>query len=204
MTAEFAPKDAETIKAEVLEDLGEEYEGNEEKVDKIVARRLKDEEFKASLHADKKKHLEGKKAYEERMRKAGLDPETGAKLAPNDAGAEDKTSKNGDLSSRDIIALRDVPEEDIDEVVEFAKFKGISIAEAKKNPIMQNILKTRAEERKTAEAASTNSTRRTSKTNTADNLLAKVQKNNENFEEDLSDDEIKTAAKAAVESLKAR
>jgi len=184
---EFAPKDAETLQAEVLEDLGlEELEGNEEQVDKVVARRLKDEEFKASLHSDKNKHLEGKNAIAEKMRKAGLDPETGEKLQSNDAGTEKETPKNEGMSLKDIRALQDVDDEDVDEVLDFAKYKGISVAEAKASPVMQTLLKTRTEERATANASSTGNSKKGSKRNSGAELLnnfkqGKVSENDEDI-----------------------
>lgn len=81
---DFAPKGADTLRSEVLEDLGKPYEGNETEVDRLVARRLKDEEFKASLHVDKNKHLGKKQAYEEMLKQAGIDPETGKKIGSNE------------------------------------------------------------------------------------------------------------------------
>lgn len=190
---EFAPKDAETLKAEVLEDLELEYEGNEEKIDKIVNRRLKDEEFKASLHADKTKHLNGKREKEELLKKLGLDPETGEKLQAN-AGETEKP-KSDSMSLKDIRALQDVDDEDVDEVIDFAKYKGISIADAKKSPVIQTLLKTKAEERKTAQATVVSTQRRSTKP-TVD-LVEKIQKY-----ELSSPEEMKEAAKAFVQSLK--
>lgn len=113
------------------------------------------------------------------------------------APAEGKEKQTTDLSSREIIALRDVPEDDIDEVIDFARYKGITIAEAKKNTVMQTILRSRAEERATAQAANTSATRRGSKTNSSDVLISKVYKN-----EDMSADEMGSAAKSLVDSLK--
>lgn len=193
MTKEsFAPKDAETIKSEILAETGLEYEGNEAIIDKLVAKGVKDEEFKASLHSDKTKHLTEKQAYAERMRKAGLDPETGEKLAANDAKSE-----TPGMSLQDIRALNDVHDEDVEEVTDYAKRKGISIAEAKKSPIIQTYLKTRTEERKTAEVASTAATRRSSSGNSSDALIKKIDK-----QEEMSDDEMQSAAKAIVANLK--
>lgn len=143
---DFAPKGEEVLQAEVLEDLGlEAYEGNEEVVDRVVARRKKDEDFKASLHEDKTKAREKLK---EARKLAGLDPETGEKLK-----AKAEEPKNENLSLKDIRALQDVDDEDVDEVLNFAKFKGISVAEAKVNPVIQALLKTNVETRKSAQAA---------------------------------------------------
>ncbi len=163
MTKEaFAPKDAETLKTEILEETGLQYEGNEEVVDKLVARGIKDEAFKASLHGQKTKVQEREEATKERLKKAGFDPETGERISSNDEKpAEDR------LSTMDILALRDVEtEEDLKEIEDYAKFKGISRAEAKKSTYIQSVLKTNKEYRATAQAASTNTSKRTSKEST--------------------------------------
>lgn len=188
---EFAPKDAETLKAEITADLGIEYEGNEGLVDKLVERGKRDEDFKASLHADKTKHLSDKESYKQILAKAGFNPETGEKLGTTDS------PKNEGLSIKDAKAIQDIPEEDIEEVVDFAKYKGISIAEAKNNPVMKTLLKTKAEERATAEATQTNTQRRVSKSNAPDVLISKVHN-----QEDMSDDEMKLAAQAVVAGMK--
>lgn len=190
MSAEFKPKDAETLKQEITAELGVEYEGNEELVDKMVARGLKDEEFKASLHADKKKHLEGKEALKQKMLKAGIDPETGEKLEAN------ATSKSPGMDLKDIRALQDVHDDDVDEVTDFAKFKGISVAEAKKHPVMQSLLKTRAEERASAAAANTGSSKRVSK-ESGEALLTKV-----NRGEEMNESEMQEAARLRLQQKK--
>ena len=186
----FAPKDAETLKTEIISDMGIEYEGNEDMVDKIVARELKDEEFKASLHADKNKHLESKKAYEERMRKAGIDPETGEKIDSKES------TKSPNMDLKDIRALQDVHDDDIEEVIEFSKFKKISVAEAKRHPAVQSLLKTRVEERASALAASTQVSRRNN-ANSSGAILNKVKN-----QEDMSDEEMQLAVQATLAELK--
>ena len=191
MVAEFAPKDAEVLKSEVLEDLGIEYEGNEEQIDKLVSRRLKDEEFKASLHADKNKHLEGKKKYEERMKKAGLDPETGEKTESNDlkpTGGEKVSLKDRVLEAR---ALENVHEDDVEELAEYAERKGVTLWEAKKSPYLQAFFKTRKEERASADAANTGTTRRSNKQDSDEALIAKMEK-----DEDMTDEERQRAVAA--------
>lgn len=186
----FAPKDAETLKTEIISDMGIEYEGNEDMVDKIVARELKDEEFKASLHADKNKHLESKKTYEERMRKAGIDPETGEKIDSKES------TKSPNMDLKDIRALQDVHDDDIEEVIEFSKYKKISVAEAKRHPAVQSLLKTRVEERASALAASTQVSRRNN-ANSSKAILDKVKN-----QEDMSDEEMQLAVQATLAELK--
>ena len=74
-----------------------------------------------------------------------------AKQLKKPAG-ESEAPKTPELNLKDIRALQDVHDDDVDELVEYAKFKGISIAEVKKNPVIQAHLKVKAEERTTAEA----------------------------------------------------
>lgn len=187
----FAPKDAETLKSEIISDINIEYEGNEDMVDKLVARELKNEEFKASLHADKNKHLESKKAYEERMRKAGIDPETGEKI-----DSKESTKSPSSMDLKDIRALQDVHDDDIEEVIEFSKYKKISVAEAKRHPTIQSMLKVHSEERASALAASTQVSRR-NKANSSETVLNKVKN-----QEDMSEEEMQMAVQATLAELK--
>jgi len=189
----FAPKDAETLKTEIISEMGIEYEGNEDMVDKLVARELKNEEFKASLHADKNKHLESKKAYEERMRKAGIDPETGEKIDSKES------TKSPSMDLKDIRALQDVHDDDIEEVIEFSKYKKISVAEAKRHPAVQSLLKVRSEERASALAASTATSKRGSKANSSENILNKVKN-----QDDMSDEEMQMAVQATIAQIKGK
>ena len=181
MTVEFAPKDAETLKLEILEDLSlDEYEGNEETVDKVLARRTKDEEFKASLHTDKNKHLEGKKGLEEKMRKAGLDPETGGKLQTKVVETETETPKNDTLSPKDYLALTEnkVGSEDFDEVMRLSKVLDKPIFETLKDSTTKLILKNRLEERETASATETKKSYKKSGQSTGDRLINDFEKGN--------------------------
>jgi hypothetical protein len=59
------------------------------------------------------------------------------------------------LSVTDVLALRDVHEEDIETIQKFASFRQLSIAEARKDPMLASMLSVRGEERRTAEAAVT-------------------------------------------------
>lgn len=103
------------------------------------------------------------------------------------------------MSIRDIKALQDVPEDDVEEVIDFAKYKGISIADAKKSQVIQTILKTRAEERATAAVANTNTQRRGTKSNFGDSLLRKIDK-----KEDMSQEEMQEAARLMVEGMRTK
>lgn len=149
----FMPKSAETLKTEIIAELGIDYEGSEEMVDKLVSRELKGEQFKASLHQDKNKHLGRKEIYKQVLVEAGLlDPKTGELKKPK---GEKKEPKGEDYSLQDIRALQDVHDEDIEEIRDFAKYKGISISDAKKHPVVITLLADKQEKRKTAEASNT-------------------------------------------------
>ena len=71
-----------------------------------------------------------------------------------------------ELSSKDalLLAKAEVDLDDVDEVVDFAKYRKIPIAEAIKNPTLKAILKDRVEERTTALATQMNSSRKSSPT----------------------------------------
>jgi len=78
------------------------------------------------------------------------------------------------LELKDIRALQDVHDDDVDELIEYAKFKGVSVAEIKKLPVIQAHLKVKAEERTTAQATNIGKGGgRTSKI-TGQNLLEKA------------------------------
>lgn len=73
------------------------------------------------------------------------------------------TAENkNELSQMDMLAIirSNVPDEDIAEVTDYAKLKGMSVAEALKTPTVKAILSERAEVRQSASAASTGPTRR--------------------------------------------
>ena len=74
------------------------------------------------------------------------------------------TDPNGNLNSKDMYALMqaNVAEEDIDEVVEYATLKKISVADAIKSNYITSFLKTKAEERATANGTSTGTQARSS------------------------------------------
>lgn len=61
------------------------------------------------------------------------------------------------ISAKDalLMAKFDIDIEDVDEVVDFANYRKVSIAEALKNPTLKAIIKDRQEERQTAAATQT-------------------------------------------------
>jgi len=84
----------------------------------------------------------------------------------------------GELSSKDIYALMgaNVPEQDIEKVQEIAKLKGISVSEAIKLPLTKQILSDELEQRNTANASNTGSSKRGSGKVSDEILLANASK----------------------------
>ena len=117
--------------------------------------------------------------------------------------AEKKTKENKeaptekkDLSSKDIIALMNnkVAEEDIDEVVDYAKFKGISVQEALKTGTIKATLRERGEQRDVANATNTGTVRRGSSKVADDVLISNASKG----KMPESDEEIERLMKAKL------
>lgn len=80
------------------------------------------------------------------------------------------------LSAKDLLALQgaSVSEDDLDEVIDFARYKKVSISEALKTQTLKTILAERAEERRTAQATETKSPRGIAK-QTGEDLLRKAE-----------------------------
>lgn len=89
-----------------------------------------------------------------------------------------KEAKSDNMSTKDLYALMEakVPQDDVDDVVEYAKFKGISVADALKTSFVKTALSDKAEQRRIAEATNVGSTRRGSVKATGDVLISKAQK----------------------------
>jgi hypothetical protein len=132
-------------------------------------------------------------ATNQKIRAEKAEAKAKGETTPKNNGEE--TPKNENMSYKDIRALADVPEEDVDEVMDWAKFKGISIPEAKATPHIKNLLKTKAEERKTAEVASTAPTRHGGSKVSSDALLKRAEAGDEN----MSKEEMREAAAIALQ-----
>lgn len=137
--------EAEELIEDVVEDTDDE---GEEDVDALKARLAKAEELANN--------------YKVRAEKA----ESKTKKAPAAPVA------NG-LSTADTIALvrANVNDEDIDEILEYARFKKISVSEALKSDVVQATLSTKEEKRKSAQAVYTGTARRASTVKSDDRLL---------------------------------
>lgn len=79
------------------------------------------------------------------------------KVRAEKAESKIKESKEDSLSAKDILALNQsgVHAEDIDEVLDFAKYKKTSIVDALKNPTLKTILSEKQAQRETALATNT-------------------------------------------------
>ncbi len=88
-------------------------------------------------------------------------------------------SVNG-VSTKDLYALMEakVPEEDISEVEDYAKYKGISIAEALKTQAVRSILNEKSEMRNVASATNTGGSKRVGGRVSDETLLANAEKGN--------------------------
>lgn len=99
------------------------------------------------------------------LKKEGYEFKNGRWQKPtsNNQNAQSSSNKsNGDLTTRDLYALMDakVPQDDVNEVVEYATLKKISISEALKSTVVKAILAEKAEYRNSAKASNTGSARR--------------------------------------------
>ena len=84
------------------------------------------------------------------------------------------------VSLKDQIALINakISEEDIDEVLDYAKFKGITVTEAIKSPVVQATIREKMEQRKTAEAVNTSGSKRVSNKVSDETIISQAEKGN--------------------------
>lgn len=102
--------------------------------------------------------------------------------------AKDQAKEATDgLTSRDTLSLgrANIADEDVDEVIDFAKFKKISVAEALKHPSLKAILTDRVEVRRTAAATQTRGGQRGAAQTSPDVLLHKARTGELPKEEDI-------------------
>ncbi len=108
--------------------------------------------------------------------KEGYENVNGKWVKPNkpEARVEKKSSvKPQGMTPADVFVLvkANVPEEDIEDVTEYATFKKISIKEALQTNFVKSLLSDKAEERATAEATHTGSARRSLSKKSTANIL---------------------------------
>lgn len=145
----FAPKGEDVIRQEVYEDLNLDHEASDEdkaRAENVVQRRLKDEQFKASLHKDKKNHLNGKEFYKQKMIEAGIDPKTGKSV--NQPKRDNQP--NGEFVTKDDLKdfgqrqrYSHLSDEEYASINALAKSSGKSFEETlEKNPVVAAYMQT--------------------------------------------------------------
>jgi len=150
----------EEVRAKVIEEFGFDEEADSEKIEKLTKKEIENSKKLSSAIGAKIKHrTEAQKLAEEikKNKKVVIEPK-------NDTNQ---------LSPIETIAIMraNVHADDIDEVVEYARFKGISIQDALKTTVIRGLLSEKEEFRKSDEVANTNSTRRTVNKVTPESLL---------------------------------
>lgn len=117
------------------------------------------------------------------------------------AQPEKKSAKEDALSTIDIIALSkaDVEVDDISEVVEHARYKGISVTEALKTDYIKTFLRGKKEERMSANLAITRTNPRGVKKNSGEAFLERAESANEL---PSSDEEMQALVNARIARLK--
>lgn len=150
---------------------------------------LKDEERETKLEEKRKEVLsleferlakaeELAKNYKTRAEKAEAEAKKQKHAAGDQPETPTKEGNRDDLTSKDLFALMkaNVHEDDVDEIVEYARYKKISVAEALKAPVIATTLEKNEEARKVADATNTRSNRSTRKTTTDAELLNRAAK----------------------------
>lgn len=141
---------------------------------------LSDDDKKQKVDARKNELLDSElNAIKEKAERAEKAEElaNNYKIRAEKAEREPKTTVTPDgLSSRDVLYLAkaDIHTDDVDEVLEYAKKMGVSIAKA--HEFYTPILDTRAKERKSAAATNTKGSARGTAKESAEDILEKAEK----------------------------
>lgn len=109
---------------------------------------------------DYKAEYEKTKAIAENQKIRAEKAEAKLKSSPADKGETYK--KSNELSAFDLSAIvkADIDEDTLTEVMEYAKFKKISIADALKSPVIKATITEKTENKRVAEATNTGTARR--------------------------------------------
>jgi hypothetical protein len=121
---------------------------------------------------------QNKKLFARAKKAEGFEFKDGKWVKPVvDKKPETKVEPSQELSAKDalLLAKANVDLEDVDEVIDFAKYRKITIAEALQNNTLRAILTDSQEKRKTALATQTSGTRKTT-TPSLEALTEKAQK----------------------------
>ena len=153
------PKE-EDLRAEIITEFGFDETVDGEKIDKLVAKQLESKKMLSRTIAQKIKH----RNEADELRKKVIPPTL-----------KSETVESG-LSMKDWKAVQDIHEDDIQDVIDWAKFKQISIADAKKSDHIKTLLKEHDEQRKTAQATNTEPARRGSSQVSDEEIASKAEK----------------------------
>jgi len=160
-------KTEQELRQEIIDEY--DFEEGDERIDKVLE--VKKDKYTAIQQKKKERELKEQMEKGKDFYKAKADPK-GKKKEP-------KGTKESSLSVKDSARLQqaDVPVDDWDDVIDYAKFKGISIADAMKSSVVKGTLAGKAEERKTADATETGKGKRGSTKVSGANSLEKFKAN---------------------------
>jgi len=161
-----------------------------------------DGELSAEEIEDLKKKAEVSSQNFERAKKAEEELKKLKDKANEDKGDVTKETAN-ELSAKDFLALNEkgITSQDFDEVMDYAKYRNVSISEALEDKTLQSILQTKKEERKTAEATHTQGGARGATKNDGASLLHKFRDTGE-FPDDP--DDLKKMFQAEIDEKRRR
>lgn len=137
---------------------------------------------------DLRAHLDEERQERAKSDKAFNDQKIRAEKAERQLKSQPKIqSEAKDLTSKDTIAIiqAGIHQDDIDDVVDYAKFKNMSVSDALKSSVIKATLSQKAEFRTTAEATNTGKTRSGSAKLSGEALLQKARTGEMPKESDL-------------------
>jgi ABC-type Na+ efflux pump permease subunit len=157
-------KTEEQLRQEIIEEYF--FDEDDERIDKILE--IKKDRYTAT-QAKKKAREEAEQLKQRKEHYKKLATQTG-----------DNKSQKGDeveLSIKDSARLQqaNIPVDDWDEVVSYAKFKGVAITDALNSSVVKATLKERQEERQSASAANSGATRRGTSKISGEKLLEEAE-----------------------------
>lgn len=148
----------------------------EEEQDSLNPEEEQDDSLNSSEEDVSSKLKELAQNYRIRAEKA----EKQAKTLKEKLEKESPRESKGELSQSDLIGLirADVHEDDIQDVVDYAKLKKISVSEALKANVVKSLLTEKKEERTTAEATATGNKRSGVRIPTGKEILYQAEQGN--------------------------
>lgn len=114
------------------------------------------------------------------LEKEGYEFKDGKWIKNKKVENQKENREEGGLTPEDAIVLgkSNIHEDDVNEVIEYARFKKIKIRDAVKDPTLKAILDRRVEERTTAAAANTKGGQRGTSKKSPESLLAEARRGN--------------------------